>query len=166
MNETNEPKLIYSKISQVMSAEIPLQNGGVTIVSQEDIAHLSQWEWRKSSLGYVERWDATGDKRKRVHMHRVVNQTPPGMDTDHINRDPLDNRRDNLRTATRNLNNRNRGCNRNNTSGIVGVTWDKNRKKWAAACCINYKYRLIGRYETKEQAADAREAFLKENFND
>src|SRR3990167_6055992 len=89
-----------------------------TLVSDEDFEFLNQWKWRISSTGYViSGLSGTGN----VFMHRIVNDTPIGFDTDHINRDKLDNRRENLRIATKMLNGRNRGENKNNTSGYRGI---------------------------------------------
>lgn len=52
---------------------------------------------------------------------------------DHINRDPSDNRIVNLRIADRRINALNTGLSSRNTSGIKGVCWSDDRKKWRAA---------------------------------
>ena len=43
----------------------------------------------------------------------------------------------------------------NNTTGMVGVSWDKSRQKWLAQIRLNGKKKNLGRYETKEQAKQA-----------
>ena len=48
---------------------------------------------------------------------------------------------------------------KNNTSGVVGVTWHKIRKKWTAFIKINYKQIHIGSFDTKEEAIKARKKF-------
>ena len=63
-------------------------------------------------------------------MHRVINKTPDGMDTDHIDSDKLNNQKSNLRNCSRGQNcqrasGRNRG-----TSKYMGVHWSSNEKKW------------------------------------
>lgn len=67
-----------------------------------------------------------------MHAHRLVALPGPGELVDHINRDPLDNRLCNLRSATKSTNGMNRGLNQNNTSGYKGVSWKKRRSKWTA----------------------------------
>lgn len=70
---------------------------------------------------------------------------------DHINEDKIDNRIENLRVCNNMGNMRNRGKQKNNTSGYKGVTYHVKLKKWAAS--IGGKY--IGVYQTPELAAAA-----------
>jgi len=65
---------------------------------------------------------------KKVYMHRVVNNTPDNLQTDHINHNQLDNRRINLRSVTNQQNAFNASLNKANTSGTKGVSWSKERK--------------------------------------
>ena len=137
--------------------EIKLTQGHRAYVSIEDYEYLSQWKWKIHPQGYACR--SAGSPRsgyKTILMHRVVNNTPKGMETDHINRDKLDNRRENLRTVTRSENEFNKNIRLGNESGISGVCWDKNRSKWL--CRVGKKY--IGRHNTLQAAQQAREAYL------
>ena len=68
----------------------------------------------------------------------------------------LNNRFPNLRLTTESGNNRNRGINRNNTSGYVGVSYDKGRDKWEAHIKIDGKKKHLGRHDTKEEAYQVR----------
>jgi hypothetical protein len=86
-------------------------------------------------------------------MHRVIAGTPIGMETDHINRVKLDNRRANLRIVTHVQNIANIGVRRHNSSGFIGVCFDRRRQKWMA-----YARRFVGYFETPEEAALARDA--------
>ena len=91
-------------------------------------------------------------------MHRLVNDTPEGFITDHINGDKLDNRTINLRTCTYQENQRNKPAQKNNASGIKGVCWEKNGsriKRWKAQIYINKKRKHLGYFLTKEEAQDA-----------
>lgn len=89
---------------------------------------------------------------KTIFMHRIINNTPEGMFTDHINRNKLDNRKENLRTVTEKQNKYNRPVQKNNSSGYAGVHFDKNKKKWCASISINNKTKYLGRYINKEDA--------------
>lgn len=48
----------------------------------------------------------------------------------------------------------------NNTSGVSGVCWDKNRNKWRVSARINGKNKYIGRFKTKQEAIEARTKFV------
>ena len=76
--------------------------------------------------------------------------------TDHINGIKLDNRWDNLRSVTHSENMRNAKCAKNNTSGFTGVSWDKDKDKWAAHINVNGKKMNLGFFASIEDAAMAR----------
>jgi len=65
---------------------------------------------------------------------------------DHINRISTDNRIANLRPVTKAQNQQNHGTPKNNTSGYLGVSWDKSRKKWSASIQHNNKTIGLGRF--------------------
>ena len=75
---------------------------------------------------------------------------------DHVNRNPLDNRRANLRQATDGQNAQNRTLSPLNTSGFTGVSWDKQHNKWVSYIKINKKMKKLGRFSDKEDAIKAR----------
>lgn len=134
---------------------IPLKNGGVAIVDEEDFEHLSAMNWYRRKDNYVYNRTAEGT----VYLHRVVNNTPEGYDTDHINRNPLDNRKENLRTVPHHINIRNRDMQKNNTSGTTGVVWFDRYSKWQAQGKYKNRAIYLGRYEKLDDAIQARRGF-------
>lgn len=80
----------------------------------------------------------------------------PEKDLDHINRNPSDNRIENLRECTDKENQQNTNIQKNNTSGYKGVGWYKNYNKWCAKIKVNGKYINLGYFEDKEDAIKAR----------
>src|SRR3954466_3760097 len=64
-------------------------------------------------------------------LHRYLLRPPNGIEVDHINRNPLDNRRSNLRLGTHAQNSRNK-FQKNSPSGFKGVYWAKDKKKWCS----------------------------------
>lgn len=126
------------------------------LVDEADYAVVANQRWRLSRGGYAYR----SHRSTWVYMHRVLMQTPTGMDTDHFNRNKLDNRRSNLRIVDRSTNCFNTSPARNNTSGHKGVGYFKPAKLWRAY--IKHKSQPkrieLGYFKTKEEAIAARKA--------
>lgn len=97
-------------------------------------------------------YPVTTINKKTVSMHIYLGY----KHHDHHNRNKLDNRSENLIKCTQQENVRNRSMQSNNTSGIIGVSWDKNRNKWLAHITISKKMKNIGRFVNKEDAIRAR----------
>ena len=139
--------------------KIPLTHGKFALVDDEDFDFLNQWKWHLSDGGYAQRNNLTRIgvgkyKNRMLKMHRVVNETPDKLFTDHINRNKLDNRKCNLRNATKSLNGINRGKPSNNVSGFKGVHVDG--MSWRAEIAINGKRIKLGRFKKLEDAVSAR----------
>lgn len=87
-------------------------------------------------------------------MHRLVfGVGPGGPHIDHIDGDTLDNRRTNLRLATRAENAQNLVSARGGSSHYRGVSWNKARRAWAANCRIDGKRHFLGYFADEEEAA-------------
>jgi hypothetical protein len=138
--------------------KIELSKGEYALVDDEDYEYLIQGTWHLSTKGYaIGRY-----KNKRVTMHRLVNQTPPELQTDHINRNKLDNRRINLRSVTASQNQHNTKIQSNNNSGYPGVSWKKYCSKWRAQIMVNRKNIQIGYFDNLHDAIKARQLKEKE----
>lgn len=72
---------------------------------------------------------------------------------DHINRNSLDNRVENMRAATGAQNMANRSVFKNNTSGVKGVSWHSGHKKWSAYVNVAGKRKHLGYCDDIAQAA-------------
>jgi hypothetical protein len=87
----------------------------------------------------------------------------PKDQIDHINGARSDNRWENLRDVPATLNQRNKVIGKNNTSGIVGVAWDKGAGKWMATGVSGGKPLILGRFASKEDAAAVRAEWAAAN---
>ena len=75
---------------------------------------------------------------------------------DHVDRNELNNVLSNLRPATRTQNAQNKSKQKNNTSGVSGVGWNKNSEKWIAYIRDNGKQISLGYFKEKNNAIRAR----------
>lgn len=107
--------------------KIPLTQGQVAMVDDEDFAALSQYQWcaeKKEHTWYASRAVYAGDRKcKNVYMHRELSGAVRGSEVDHKNGNGLDNRRENIRVCSRGQNAMNLGLRKDSTSGFKGVSW-------------------------------------------
>lgn len=96
----------------------------------------------------------------------TMNWLISGKYCDHINRNTLDNRKANLRHSTIQQNNFNKSLFKNNTSGIIGVHWDKRICKWIARIQIDGTRISLGKFDVKDDAIKARLLAEKEYFKE
>lgn len=148
---------------------INISNNMSAIVDDDMHEYLSQWKWYARKGKYT--WYASRKVMKKlpsgkwvhekvVHMHRVVNDTPKGMMTDHINGDGLDNRRENLEAVNNSQNMLKARVRSDSSTGHKGVAWHSQRKKWRAYVWKDGKQKSLGLYKTIEEAVKARELAL------
>ena len=130
-----------------------------TLIDLEYIDVVKNYKWYLKQQGYV-------FNNQVGYLHRFIMNPSDDLVVDHINHNKLDNRRENLRVCTSQENSHNLPILCNNTSGIAGVTWDKNRNKWMARIIVNGKRKHLGRYNTKEEAAEARRQAEIEYFGE
>ena len=130
--------------------------GNSTKVDDEDFEYLSQFKWNITKNGrtcYASR-PITNEFgiRTRMKMHREIMKAKNGEMIDHINGDGTDNRKENLRYTTKQLNAFNMGK-RPGTSKYKGVCRSSPNSKWTARIQFNYKGIYLGYFEKEEDAA-------------
>lgn len=98
------------------------------------------------------------DKKYRAHRLAWLYMTGefPSDQIDHINGIRSDNRWSNLRSVTNEINAKNQKRKKNNSSGVTGVWWSKQKRKWVAEIMVNYKKIHIGLFSEIEKATAAR----------
>ena len=123
----------------------------------EDYNKIKGYCWYVSDEGYIKAY--APELSKIVSLHRVVMELNDVLyDIDHKNGElsRFDNRKFNLRIATRSQNQMNKTKQKNNTSGVVGVGWHKATDKWTAYIAINKKQIHLGLFDRFEDAVKAR----------
>jgi hypothetical protein len=151
-----------------MTREIPLTQGKVALVSDEDFKHLIQWYWSAQKSNDGMRWYAVRHtsrklgKRKTIYMHNEIMPPPPGMIVDHRDHDGLNNQRSNLRHATSAQNVHNSNKQKNNKSGYIGVR-PKRRGKFETYIFLDNHQKFLGSFIRAEDAARAYDKAAKEH---
>ena len=133
------------------------EKAGEFLVDLADIEKVKYHKWRFSHGRVVTGQPAKGQQRELSH---IILDIPRELDAvtivDHINGDPRDSRRDNLRICTQAENLMNKKSMSTNTSGFIGVTYDAARNRWAPEIRAGYVRCHLGRYRTKAEAVFAR----------
>ncbi len=140
-----------------MTKQIPLTQGKFATVDDDVYEWASKLNWytrQDASTWYVVRSVGKSPQRQSP-IHREIMKAPDGVMVDHINGNGLDNRRANLRLASRSENGRNRGKQANNKSGFKGVSWKTTNRKWEAKINHGGKTIYLGLFDTPEEAAFA-----------
>lgn len=121
----------------------------------EDYDLIKDYTWYIDKDGYVKARELK--QSKNILLHRLL-FSYPNCSIDHINHKKFDNRKNNLREVTNSQNSMNSELHKNNTSGVSGVNWDKNLRKWRVRITVNYERIDLGVYSKFEEAVKARKS--------
>jgi hypothetical protein len=138
--------------------------GRFALVDDADLSLVSGYRWYLLPSGYAHAKPYLGNYRKgSVYMHRLILQPPAGMDTDHRNHDRLDNRRQNLRMATRSQNLANRSP---RPGKFRGLKKERNAATWQARIKVNQRTICLGNFRTRIEAAQAYNEAARKHFGE
>jgi hypothetical protein len=104
--------------------------------------------------------------KENYQAHRIIFAMHHGFMPefiDHIDGNRSNNKIENLRQATKQQNNWNRAIQKNNSSGIKGISWREDCKKWIACCRVNYKLVYLGLFNEIEEAKKVLSEFRSKN---
>lgn len=151
--------------------EIELTQGQVALIDERDFDKVHQYRWCAHHIRW--QWYAINNSERRrggrpLRMHRFILDAPAGMEVDHINGNGLDNRRANLRLATRSQNHANKSVQRNKTSSrYKGVYYRRRRKKpWYAQIGVRGRRMFLGYFGNEEEAARVYNRAALEHFGE
>jgi len=131
-----------------------------TKIDLEDVEKCKEHKWCLVK-GYVK----AGNRSYSLCLHRFVMNIYNINDiVDHIYHDTLDNRKSELRIATKQQNQINRRISPQNKSGVTGVRYNKN--KWEANITLNGKTLYLGSFINKEDAIKTRKEAEEKYFGE
>ncbi|WP_054635160.1 HNH endonuclease [Thalassobacillus sp. C254] len=136
-----EEELIYIKPAD--SEEIYFTN-----YDEELLKKITGIRWNVWKRSYLNGW-VDG---KTTFLHHLILPTKQGVTVDYIDRDKRNITKENLRYLTKAANMLNRPKQKSNTSGYVGVSWNKVMNKWEASIRVEGKTKKLGFYENAKEA--------------
>lgn len=116
-----------------------------TMVDDEDHERFKHRSWWLTGYGYASARTSNGN----IYLHKAIWDAPSNIEVDHINNDKLDNRRDNLRFATRTQNLMNRRRKENAKSPYKGVYKHSQNGNW----CAQLNHQHLGSFPTAKISA-------------
>jgi hypothetical protein len=140
---------------------IPLSRGKFAIVDPEDYPTLARHKWyakdgRRTRYAQRNVRDPLTGKQVLINMHRQILSIPPHLVGDHVNRNGLDNRKANVRPATRSQNAYNTAKPRvPSRSEYKGVHWRSSSQKWRVEITAAGRKTYIGTFHDEVRAAKA-----------
>jgi len=129
---------------------------GFALVDDKDYEELNKYRWSVKTGDYIFRYISGSKNPKRyITMHQQIMGIPYPNLIDHIDRNPYNNQRNNLRIADRIQNGYNRKTPSSSSSGFKGVYWNKIRKSWRAHIKVSRRNIHLGYFADKKDAARA-----------
>ncbi len=131
-----------------------IKPGLVIQIDEQDVPLLVGPTWQFYGKKVFRRVYQDG-KPKTQLLHRLIMNPPADMVVDHIDRNPLNNSRENLRICTNRENSCNRAPKPGKSSLFKGVYWDKWVNKWTANISYQKKTKYLGAFDNEQLAAHA-----------
>lgn len=120
------------------------------MISPQDLPKVDKYEWN-----YIDQGGYVKETVNGYHLHKVICDLTDDV-VDHIDRNKLNCTRNNLRICSHQQNSINTNIPKNNTSGIIGVSFSKEKNKWRANININRKQLHLGYFNNIEDAIQSR----------
>ena len=140
-------------------AYIELTKGYVAIIDADDVSRVDMFCFHacpRANTIYAK--CSKGPNGNSTTLHQIINQTPQGMVTDHIDRNGLNNRKSNLRSVDHIQNVWNSGASKNSKSKLKGVHYRAKEGKWRAVITREKKQYDLGLFDNP---VDAHKAYLE-----
>lgn len=153
---------------------IPASGALIWLAKTGDSPEVMRWNKRYAGKdagcvderGYLRVVILVNGRKQKIRGHTlawfIVHGAVPSGEIDHINGVRSDNRIANLRQVSRSENQRNKGLQKNSSTGYVGVTRSRGRDKWEAYGRDGDRRIYLGLFDSPEAAAVVAKGFRDE----
>lgn len=164
LNPTRKPNRFVHNIDGTTTIFLERRDGAVIecLIDAEKYDRVKDFRWyaaKNHKTFYATAHVCVSGKKSTIYMHQLL--LPGFKELDHKNRSSCDNQVLNLRPASSADNNANKGKQIDNSSGFIGVCWDKTCKKFLARAKKNGKYVHLGCFDNPIPAAKAYDKFIR-----
>jgi len=146
--------------------EIPLTQGKVALVDDEDYERVAQYKWTLHKPNENNLYAKAKIDGRSVSLHCFLLGVSGSAIVDHKDGNGLDCRRDNMRTCSHAENMQNRRKQINSAAPYKGITLDRRNNVWRAQIQCNHKKMHLGGFATPEEAARAYDNKARELFGE
>lgn len=152
LKETHAEILLYNKKCEVI---------GFAMIDCEDIDKVAAFKWSLRTDGYVQTTIYNVKKNASLRLSRLILNAGKGQIVDHIDRNPLNNCKSNLRIVTAQQSSSNRAV-----VMYGGIYYRRDRNKWNVSVQKSNKRYWVGAFKTKEEAVNAKISACLKYFGD
>ncbi len=170
--KTHKEKLEKERVEKIKSEPIKRNNNGYAIIDinkKECIVDEDDY-YKLLLMGGMtcgkNNYCSIKIDGKQYRLHRFILGYEGKDFVDHINNNPLDNRKCNLRIVTPEENSRNRSANKEGSSKYIGVSWHSRDEKYTARITHGGKMHNLGYFKNEIDAAKARDAAALKFFGE
>ena len=139
-------------------------------VSDEDYERVISHDWylyQSFGVPSSSAWIYAYSYGKKLRLTRfILNENDPKILIDHIDRNPLNNGRSNLRRSTNTENKRNSSKRNGCSSQFKGVSWYARIKRWQSQICVNNVHIHLGFFNSEEEAGKAYDTAAEQYFGE
>jgi HNH endonuclease len=126
-------------------------------IDRSDYDSIKQYTFNIDKKGRVN----SSNQYNTISLNRLImNENNPHIYIDHIDRNPSNNTRSNLRRSDALKNSQNKSKSKNKSSKYVGVSYEQSKQKWRASLHVDGKTTLIGRFDSEEESAIERDKYI------
>lgn len=158
--------ILHKDYAEILLYDIKGNVESSSYIDLEDVERVRKYKWCLTKNRDKKDYVITNINDSFIFLHRFLMNATEDIKIDHIDRNPLNNKKINLRYCTTQQNNMNISLSKNNTSSITGVCWHSQVGKWRAYIMLDRRQINLGLFDDFEDAVKARKEAEQKYFGE